>query len=449
MPDTRQSHGPGEQEGEAAKPGTKPALTRRLTAVLAIACGIAVASLYYSQPLLQTIASSFGTGAARAGLVVTLAQVGYAVGLALVVPLGDLLSRRKLVPSVLAATAVALAASAVAPSMTFLIVLSTLVGLGSVAAQILVPLAASLAAEADRGRVVGTVMSGLLIGVLLARTLSGLVAGAAGWRAVYWAAAGLVALTALALARLLPPECERPRLNYRGLLTSTFSLFASEPLLRRRAGFGALAFGAFSIFWTTVAFMLAGPPYHYGDTVIGLFGLVGAAGATCAALAGRWADRGLTRATTVLFALAMAVSFLPIFLGRSEGLVWFIPGVVVLDLGVQGLQVTNQSLIYKLAPEARSRVTSAYMVCYFAGGAIGSALSGAVYAASGWAGVCLLGGGVGAVASLGAIADIVCPLAGGLGAGAAGGLGTASASGTASDRAASAGRAVRGSDARR
>lgn len=387
-----------------------PALTGRLTAVLAVACGVAVASLYYSQPLLHTIAKSFGTGAGTAGLVVTLAQVGFAVGLALFVPLGDLWARRRLVPAVLVATAAALAASAVAPSIGVLILLSTVVGLGSVAAQILVPLAASLASDADRGRVVGTVMSGLLIGILLARTLSGLVAGAAGWRAVYWAAAALVLVTALALARLLPPEGHRPALDYGRLLSSTVSLFASEALLRRRAAFGALAFASFSVFWTTVAFMLAGPPYHYGDTVIGLFGLVGAAGATCASFAGRWADKGWTRSTTTLFAVAMAVSFVPIFLGLHHGLGWFIPGVVILDLGIQGLHVTNQSLIYRLAPEARSRVTSAYMVCYFAGGALGSAVSGGVYASSGWAGVCVLGGAIGVVAVLGALLDVEWPV---------------------------------------
>jgi predicted MFS family arabinose efflux permease len=373
---------------------TAGGISGRLVVVLAVACGVAVANLYYSQPLLHAIASTFGAGSGTAGLIVTFSQIGYAFGLALVVPLGDLFNRRRLVPLALVGVSAALLACSVAPDIGVLIGLGVLVGGGSVIAQILVPLAAQLAPEAERGRVIGRVMSGMLLGILLARTLSGLIAGASSWRVVYGVAAGLTLTLAVVLGRALPAEVERPHLRYAALLGSTVAIFRAEALLRRRALFGALGFGAFSVLWTTIAFLLSGAPYRYGNAVIGLFGLVGAAGAICAIQAGRFADRGKTSLTTAIFAICIAVSFLPIWIGRHS-LGWLIVGVVLLDLGVQGVQVTNQSLIYTLAPDARSRITSAYMVCYFIGGAIGSAVAGVVYDAGGWGGVCELGGGIG------------------------------------------------------
>jgi predicted MFS family arabinose efflux permease len=388
---------------------TRTGISGALTLLLAVACGVAVANLYYAQPLLSTISASLRTGSGTAGLIVTFSQIGYAAGLAFIVPIGDLVSRRRLVPITLVLTAAALAATAASPDISVLIVLAAVVGAGSVAAQILVPLAASLAADAERGRVVGTVMSGLLLGILLARTASGIVAGATSWRVVYIAAAVLVVVIAAVLARTLPPEGERPGIGYGELLRSTAALFASEPLLRRRAALGALGFAAFSIFWTTAAFLLSGTPYHYSDTVIGLFGLVGAAGALCATFAGRLADRGLTRSSTIAFAVATAVSFVPTFLGHRS-LLALIVGIVVLDVGVQGLQVTNQSLIYRLAPDARSRVNASYMVVYFVGGAVGSAVAGVAYSDAGWAGVCVLGGAVGVLAALVAAFDAFRPL---------------------------------------
>jgi predicted MFS family arabinose efflux permease len=388
---------------------TSTGISTGFTVILAVACGVSAANLYYSQPLLSTIAKDFGTGSGRVGLIVTLAQVGYALGLAFLVPAGDLVARRRLVPIALVLTAVGLALSAAAPNLEVLTAISLLVGLGSVAAQILVPLAASLADDEARGRVVGTVMSGLLLGILLARTVSGLIAGISSWRVVYGAAAVLVLILAAVLAKVLPVEAPRPRLSYGTVLRSTVQLFAAEAVLRRRAALGAMGFAAFSIFWTTMAFLLSGAPYHYSDTVIGLFGLVGAAGALCANAAGKLADRERTGAATLVFGAAILASFLPIYLGRHS-LLALIVGIVVLDVGVQGLQVTNQSLIYRLAPEARSRVTSSYMVCYFAGGAAGSAVSGSVYDAAGWAGVCVLGGAVGLVATAIGVFDGLRPV---------------------------------------
>ncbi|MHB1518975.1 MAG: MFS transporter [Acidimicrobiales bacterium] len=377
-----------------------------LVLVFAVACGLSVANLYYAQPILGTIARAFGTSPATTGLVVTLSQIGYAAGLALLVPLGDLVDRRRLVPIVLTATTAGLVVSAVAPSIGVLIGVALSVGAGSVAAQILVPMAASLADDERRGRVVGTVMSGLLLGILLARTVSGLVSGTSSWRVVYVMAAGLTIVMALVLSRVLPPEHQRPRIGYGSLLSTTVRLFASEAVLRRRSLFGALAFAAFSVFWTTMAFLLGGTPYHYSDITIGLFGLVGAAGALCANIAGRWADRGWTKATTIVFATCICGSFLSLWWG-GRSLFLLIVGIIILDVGVQGLQVTNQSIIYRLAPEARSRVNSVYMVCYFAGGAIGSALGSALYDSHRWTGVCVLGALIGAAALAVAVGDAV------------------------------------------
>jgi predicted MFS family arabinose efflux permease len=395
----------GEVTVTSAEVNERPArLSQSLVLVLAVSCGLCAANLYYAQPVLHTIARSLGTGAGTAGLIVTFSQIGFAIGLALLVPLGDLKPRRILVPIVLVVTAAALVASAVAPSIGVLIAVALLVGAGSVVAQMLVPLAASLADDDHRGRVVGTVMSGLLVGILLARTVSGLVAGVSNWRVVYLVAAGLTIAMAVVLRRVLPAEFERPQLGYAILLATVARLLVHEPVLRRRALFGALGFAAFSVFWTTMAFLLASSPYHYGDVTIGLFGLIGAAGALCANFAGRWVDRDLSTATTLVFAACIALSFLPLWWGRHD-LVMLIVGIVVLDIGVQGLQVTNQSLIYRLAPELRSRITSGYMVCYFAGGAAGSALGSSLYDGHGWSGVCALGSAIGIVAVLLAAAE--------------------------------------------
>jgi predicted MFS family arabinose efflux permease len=372
--------------------------------LFAIACGVAVANLYYAQPVLDAIGTTFGTSPGTAGLVVTAAQLGYAAGLALLVPLGDRIARRTLVPAVLVVTTVGLVASSAAPGITLLIAAGLVVGGGSVAAQMLIPMAAELADDERRGQVVGIVMSGLLLGILLARTVSGLIAGISSWRAVYAVAAVMTLGLAAVLRRALPRDGDRPRIPYRTLLASTAALIVTEPLLRRRVLFGALVFAAFSVFWTTMAFLLSGAPYHYGEATIGLFGLVGAAGALAATFAGRWVDRGWSKATTIAFAVLTAVSFVPLWLGRHD--LWaVIVGVLVLDIGVQGMQVTNQSLIYRLNPPARSRINSVYMVCYFAGGAVGSSVGASTYGAAGWGAVCVLGGAIGAVMVLMALID--------------------------------------------
>jgi predicted MFS family arabinose efflux permease len=357
---------------------------------------MAVANLYYAQPLLASIARSFGASTGAAGLVVTLTQVGYAVGLALIVPLGDILERRSLVVSVLLCAVVALAAAALAPSIGLLAVIGIAIGLTSVAAQVLVPFAADLAPAARRGRVVGTVMSGLLIGVLLARTVAGLVAAAFGWRAIFGVAAVLMLGLAVVLRRVLPRRNPNTAQPYGTLLSSILTLLREEPVLRRRALYGGLDFAAFSVFWTTAAFLLAGAPYHYGTAIIGAFGLLGVAGALMASVAGRLVDRGHESLATGGFALGIALSYGLLFLG-AHSLIALIAGILLLDLGVQGLHITNQSVVYQLRQDARSRITTAYMTSYFTGGALGSAAAVALYGARGWGGVCLLGGILGAI----------------------------------------------------
>jgi predicted MFS family arabinose efflux permease len=389
---------------EAAGPDHR--LGRGLALALAAATGLAVANLYYAQPLLHTIGDDLGTSEGRTGLVVTAAQVGYAVGLALVVPLGDLVARRRLVPTVLGGMAVALIGAAAAPSLPVLALALVIVGLGAVAAQLLVALTAGLAGDGERGRAVGTVMTGLLLGILLARTVAGGLAALFGWRGVFVVAAIVAVALAVGLARLLPPDGDRARIGYGAVLASTAGLLRDLPELRRSALLGALGFATFSVFWTTISFHLAAEPFDWGDGAIGLLGLVGAAGAVCATAAGRLADRGLAAPGRVAAALAVVASFGLLWTGRSS-VAAIVAGVVVLDVGVQGIQVLNQTVIYELAPEARSRITSAYMTLYFVGGALGSAVGAAAYDAGGWGRACALGVALGGAAVLVAIYALV------------------------------------------
>ena len=267
-------------------------LPRALVALIAVATGAVVANLYYAQPVLHQVAGTFHSGPGPTAAIITATQVGYAAGLLLIVPLGDLHPRRGLVTRLFCLSAVALIGCALAPSLWVFAVASLLVGGASVAGQVMIPFAADLALEERRGRVVARIMTGLLMGILLARTVSGLVAEAAGWRAIYWLSAALMVGFAMVLWRALPPEGPRPHRSYRELVGSSLRLLVTEPVLRRRAWHGACAFAAFSVLWTTLAFLLSGSPYHYSNAVIGLFGLVGAGGIVAANLAGKLADLG-------------------------------------------------------------------------------------------------------------------------------------------------------------
>jgi predicted MFS family arabinose efflux permease len=368
-----------------------------LVALFSVAVGVSVANLYYLQPLLPLLRRDYHVAPGLAALATTATQLGYVLGLALILPLADLLERRRLVVAMTLSCAAALALAASAPVFALLLVGLLLVGVTAVVAQILVPFAAALSPARERGRVVGTVMSGLLLGILLARTVAGFVAAASSWRVLLDVAAGAMAATALALRARLPVARPATSLPYGRLLASLVELVRTEPVLRRRALFGALGMGCFSTLWTSVAFLLAGAPYHYSVDRIGLFGLVGAAGALMANLAGRLADRGQAPRLTVFAAGCLAASFLLIYLG-SHSLVPLVAGIVVLDVGAQGMQITNQSEIYRLRADAGARVNSVYMVSYFVGGTAASALSGLLYARAGWAGVSALGGSLGTAA---------------------------------------------------
>jgi len=371
----------------------KHPLSGRLVALMAVACGAAVANIYYAQPLLSTIAHDFSVSDGTAGLLVTASQVGYAAGLVLLVPLGDLLERRRLIVRILLITTLALAATAAAPDFVLLAAALVVVGVTSVVAQILVPLASTLAAEKERGKVVGNVMSGLLVGILVARTASGIIAAAGGWRLVFGVSAGLMLMLAAVLRKALPEVRPTTEVSYPGLLRSVVRLVAEQPTLRVRMLYGALGMGQFSVLWTTIAFLLAGPPYHYGDATIGLFGLVGLVGALAAQAAGRMADRGRHHRSTGVFFLAMLISWGLIATGKTS-LGALILGIAVLDFGIQGAQITNQSVIYALVPSARSRLTTAYMTSAFASAAISSALASTIYDSGGWEAVSALGAGL-------------------------------------------------------
>jgi predicted MFS family arabinose efflux permease len=365
-----------------------------LVALIAVATGAVVANLYYAQPVLHQVAHDFHSSSGPASLIITCTQVGYAGGLLLVVPLGDLHPRRLLVVRIFSMAALALVGCALAPSLWVFGLASVAVGGASVAGQVMIPFAADLAPAERRGRVVARIMTGLLLGILLARTVSGLIAQLAGWRAIYWVSAALMVGFAFILWRALPDEGPRPHQAYWSLVGTSLRLLVDEPVLRRRAWHGACAFACFSVLWTTIAFLLSGSPYHYSNAVIGLFGLVGAAGILAANLAGKLADADRHMTSTLVAGVLLIGSFGLLWYGRTS-LAALILGIVVLDVGTQGMQITNQAIIYALRPDARSRINSAYMVCYFIGGAAGSIAAGILYGARGWTGVCLLGAGFG------------------------------------------------------
>lgn len=369
---------------------TPETLSSGLIILMAIATGLAVASNYYPQPLLETIARAFSLSVNQAGFIVTIAQLGYACGLMFIVPLGDMFERRNLIVLMTLLSAAGLLITAMAPTLTIMLVGTALTGLFSVVAQILVPLAATLAEPERRGKVVGLIMSGLLLGILLARTVAGALASLGGWRTVYWVASALMIVMALVLWRKLPKHEQKTDLNYGQLLKSIFSLFIHTPVLRTRALVGMFCFANFSILWTSMAFLLAGPAYQYSEGVIGLFGLVGAAGALAATRAGHLADKGKAHLTTTVGLILLLLSWAAIAYGQHS-VISLILGIIVLDLSVQGVHITNQSVIYKSMPEARNRLTAGYMTTYFIGGAVGSLVSASAYQTAGWYGVSVAG----------------------------------------------------------
>jgi len=374
----------------ASAPASADPSLRGLLLLLATIAGVAVANIYYNQPLLDNFRQSFPASASWVGVVPAVTQLGYAAGMLLLAPLGDRFDRRALILLQTAGMCIALVVAAAAPALPVLVAASLAIGVLATIAQQAVPFAAELAPPSQRGHAVGTVMSGLLLGILLARTAAGFVAEYFGWRAVF--AVSVLALLALAVVIVLRLPKSKPTstLSYGKLLVSMWHLVVEHRALREASLTGAALFAGFSIFWSVLALLLAGPPFHLGPQAAGLFGIVGAAGALAAPLAGKFADRRGPRAIITLSIVLVAISFV-VFGFSAKSIAGLVIGVIVLDVGVQAAQISNQSRIYALKPDARSRVNTVYMVAYFIGGALGSAVGAAVWPVFGWVGVSVAG----------------------------------------------------------
>jgi predicted MFS family arabinose efflux permease len=372
-------------------------MTRALTLLFAVAGGAAVGNLYWAQPLLEEIARSLDVSVGVAGLLVTVTQIGYAVGIFLVVPLGDVLNRRRLIPAVLVASSVALFAASAAPNFALLLVSLVWVGLTTVAGQLLIPLAGDLAEPAERGRIVGTVVSGVLIGILLSRTVSGLVADAFGWRAIYILAGGIALVSAAVLWRVLPVLPSRERIPYGSLLGSVFLAVRRNRPVPVTLAISAIGFSVFTLFWTAITFLLSDAPYSYSVTQIGLVGLVGLAGAVAAQRAGRLHDRGWSVPVTGS-AIAVAIASLVLAAVGQRSIIAVLIAVLVLDIAIQAMNVLNQSRMFAVDPAARSRLNTAFVTINFIGGAIGSALASLLWHVGGWTAVMIGGSALLAVA---------------------------------------------------
>ena len=359
-------------------------LSAGMTLLLAAACGLTAANLYYAQPLIGLIAPDVGLGDAAASLIVTFTQVGYCLGLILLVPLGDLLENRGLIFWSLCAAVLALLAAAFAPFGAAFLAAAFLIGLSCVAAQIVVPVAAHLAPDSSRGATIGNVMSGLLVGVMLARPVSSLIANAFGWRNVFIASAVATATLAFTLRSLLPER--RPKIDhsYLELIGSLWTLLRDTPLLRRRAAYQAFLFAAFTVFWTAVPLELAGPTFGFSQRGIALFALAGAGGALSAPIAGRLADRGWGQAATGAAMALAAIAFLLARFGGEGSVLALLAAGVILDAGVQGAQIVSLRAIQAINPQTRSRLNGLYIAIFFAGGAAGSAVTSLAFATGGW-----------------------------------------------------------------
>lgn len=364
------------------------ALPGWLVVLLATSCGLTVANLYYAQPLLEMLRRSFQLQDSTAGLLITLTQLGYAAGMVFLVPLGDRIENSRLVSVLLTVTALAMAAGGLAPLFTVLLTAALVAGATSVVAQVLVPYAADLAPDHLRGAVVGKVMSGLLAGILLSRTVGSLLADVAGWRAVYLVSAALMAILVLVLRRALPHRAPTSSDSYTALLRSTARLIRVHPQLRRRSFYHACMFAAFSAFWTTISYVLTTAPYDYSQLQVGLFAFVGAAGALVAPLAGRLADRGLAHRLTPVTCLLASATLIWAGLAAHQILV-LAAAAVLLDCAVQCSLIFGQHTIYQLDADARARITSVYIATFFIGGAIGSQLGTFAYHLGNWHAVTL------------------------------------------------------------
>ncbi len=383
----------------AARPADDTRVSTARVALLAVCCAASVANVYYAQPLLDSIARDFGVSQAAVGGVITATQLGCALALLFVVPLGDLLNRKRLITVQLLLLTAACIGVAASSTRTALLAGMVAVGLlGTAMTQGLIACSAALAGAGERGRVVGAAQGGVVIGLLAARSLAGVVTDIADWRAVYLVSGALAIAMLVALAQLLPDaDAPRERIGYAALLGSMVTLLRTERVLRVRGAIALLMFAAFSIFWSALVLPLSAPPHAMSHTQIGAFGLVGALGAAAAARAGRLADRGLGEAATGAGLALLAFSWLPLaFAGTSIALL--VVGIVLLDVGGQAVHVVNQSMILGARPDAHARLVGCYMLFYSIGSGLGAIASTMMYAHAGWIGVCGLGAAVSVVA---------------------------------------------------
>jgi predicted MFS family arabinose efflux permease len=366
-----------------------PELTNSLLWVMAIATGLIVANLYYNQPLLVLMAKSYNVSISKIEEVATVTQLGYAAGMLFLAPLADMIRRKRLIMLCLSLAIVALLGAAIAPNVNMLILASFLVGVFSLVPQLLVPMTAHLAKPAERGRKIGFVMSGLLIGILLSRTLSGIVGKYFGWEAMFFIAAGVMVVIWIMLFFMLPEVEPEYKGKYGSLMHSLITLIKEEPALRIASLRGALCFACFMAFWTSLAALMH-DNFGKGSDITGLFGLFGAAGALAAGVMGRLSDRMDAYKLSTFTLLLIVISFV-VFMLSGYSMIGLIIGVIVLDMGVQATHISNQSLIFSLKPEARNRINTVYMVTYFIGGSLGTYITSFAWDYYKWTGVCIVG----------------------------------------------------------
>jgi predicted MFS family arabinose efflux permease len=375
----------------------QPVLTQTTLLLMATACGLCAGANYFNQPLLNSMVQHLHISDAQASSTVTMAQVSYGLGLLFLVPLGDMLERRRLVLTLMLLASCGMLLSGISgmtSSFSLLAAGTLMAGVFSVAAQILVPMAATFAAPGASGRAVGLVMSGLLVGILASRSVAGILSDLGGWSTVYWVGAILTALMAVLLARALPKAAPSAPVSYGEVMKSLGQLLRRHPRLRSRALIGGAGFATVSVLFSSMALLLAGPGFGLSDLMIGLIGIVGIAGALMANVAGRMADKGLEQSTTMAGAILMLLGWLCLWLGGSS-IWWFLLGLLVVDGALQALHISNQNVVYALAPEARSRINAVYMTTYFIGASVGSALGSWAWLHHGWNGTSLMGGALG------------------------------------------------------
>ncbi|OTQ03965.1 MFS transporter [Gilliamella apicola] len=365
-------------------------LSSWLVFLMAFAIGVTIASNYYAQPLLHSITHDLNIAVEHAGSIIMAAQFSYAVGLLFITPLGDKFERKHLIIILMVLSTCGLIVSALSKNLWMLIIGTSMTGLFSTVAQVLIPFAATLSKPEHRGKIVGTLMSGMLLGILLGRTFAGAISTIADWHYVYWIATSIMGIVTLLLWISLPTYRNTININYFQLLWSIGSLYKQEPILRIRSLLAVISFALFSLLWTPLAFLLSNDPYHYSDFIIGLFGIAGAAGALGSPIVGKLSDKGKGWLATTIGLGLLLLSWLPLSLAQYS-IIALILGVVILDFSVQVTHVSNMNAIYQIRPEARSRMNTGYMVCYFIGGMLGSVGSTYLFSHYGWIAIVVSG----------------------------------------------------------